>query len=99
MDCWHNLIESSRTPSEVVSNATDYLALWSPNELAPITYGWREVRIESEADIVQVKQWLNDGLAGRLSASPSAGELRGLEDYLWHAAARLGELRPAAQRR
>ncbi len=93
MDCWHREIERSGTEAEVVRSARDFLALWSPRELEPLTLGWREVRIENATDIERVKRWLVEDLPGELSVSPGAADLRELGDYLWHAAARIGEIR------
>lgn len=93
MDCWHREIEHSRTEAEVVGSARDFLALWSPRELEPLTLGWRDLRIESAADIERVKRWAVDELGGELSLVPGARELSPLGDYFWHAAARIGEIR------
>jgi len=94
MDCWHRELERTRTEADVVRNANDFLTLWSPQELAPLTLGWREVRIESATDLERVKRWVVDDLGGTLAVAPEA-PLRELSDYLWHAAARIGEIRAA----
>jgi hypothetical protein len=93
MDCWHHEIERASTEADVVSRARDYLFLWSPRELAPLTLGWRELRIETVADIECMKSWLTEGLAGSLAMVPEAAQLRELKEYLWHAAIRIGEIR------
>jgi hypothetical protein len=91
MDCWHREIDRSGTEDEVVRSAQDFLALWSPRELEPLTLGWREVRIESAADIARMKKWLVDDWSA--SAASGARELRELGDYLWHASVRIEEIR------
>ncbi len=96
MDCWHREIERAGTEAEVVGTASDFLALWSPQELAPLTMGWREVQIESVTDIERMKRWLVEDLGGGVSIAPGASQLRELGDYLWHAAERIGEIRRAA---
>jgi len=93
MQCWHREIERSRTEAEVVGSARDFLALWSPRELEPLTLGWRDLRIESAEDVERVKRWVVEDLGGELSVAPGARELSELGDYLWHAAARIGEIR------
>jgi hypothetical protein len=93
MDCWHREIERSRTEAEVVGSAADFMALWSPRELAPVTLGWRPVSIESAADIERVKKWLVEDLGGGV---PDAEPLRELGDYMWHAASRIREIRLGA---
>jgi hypothetical protein len=90
MDCWHREIERSRTEAEVVGSAADYMALWSPRELAPVTLGWRPASIKNAADLERVKKWVVEDLG---VGDPSAEPLRELGDYLWHAAARIREIR------
>jgi hypothetical protein len=92
MDCWHRELERSGTEADVVQSASDFLALWSPRELEPLTLGWRDLRIEGAADIERMKRWLVDE-AAELAIGPGAGELRELGDYFWHAAMRIEELR------
>lgn len=93
MDCWHLELERATTEADVVKSASDYLFLWAPQELAPVTQGWRDLRIETGADIVRLKSWLIEGLASAHSIAPQAAALRELASYFWHAAARIGEIR------
>jgi hypothetical protein len=93
MDCWHLEIERAATESDVVKSASDYLFLWAPQELAPVTLGWRDLRIETTADIERLKNWLIEGLASAHSIAPNAAALRELASYFWHAAARINEIR------
>jgi hypothetical protein len=96
MDCWHRSIDRAGTEAEVVKSAADYLALWSPRELAPLTLGWRELRLRSGADIERMKRMLIDDLAVDVSAEPDTAHLRDLGDYFWHAASRVGQIRGTA---
>jgi hypothetical protein len=82
MNCWHDEIDRSTTESDVVRGAREYLALWAPGELTALTLGWRELKIESPADIARVKRWLTE--------TPQLPELA---SYFWHAAARIEEIR------
>ena len=93
MDCWHHEIDRAATEADVVKSASDYLFLWAPQELAPVTQGWRDLRIETAADIERLKSWLIDGLASAHSIAPQAAALRELASYFWYAAARIHELR------
>ncbi len=95
MDCWHQAIDKATTESEVVKGASDYLFLWAPQELAPVTQGWRDLRIETVSDIERLKSWLVEGVASAHSIAPQAAELRELASYFWHAAARIREIRRA----
>lgn len=89
MDCWHREIEQSRTEAEVVGSAADFLALWSPQELAPVTMGWRPVNIRNADDVERVKRWLTEDFRCEVSTEP----MRELGDYFWHASARIREIR------
>ncbi|MGZ5073118.1 MAG: hypothetical protein ACXWHB_01895 [Usitatibacter sp.] len=93
MDCWHHEIDHATTEREVVRSAADYLFLWAPQELAPLTLGWRDLRCESAEDVERIKQWLVEGMASTHSASPFAPALRELASYFWHAAFKIQELR------
>jgi hypothetical protein len=93
MDCWHREIERSQTEAEVVRGAGEFLALWSPRELSPVTHGWREVSISNTDDLERLKKWLIEDLGVGVSAQPEAQPLRELGDYLWHASARIREIR------
>ena len=87
MDCWQREIARSRTEAEVVRNAVDFMALWSPGELAPVTMGWRPVKIENADDLERVKKWVVEDVG------PAETPLRELGDYLWYASARIRQIR------
>ena len=93
MDCWRREIGKSRTEAEVVRNAVDFMALWSPRELAPVTRGWRQVDIHSAEDLERVTKWVVEDLPAEAAASPEAEPLRELGEYLWYASARIREIR------
>jgi hypothetical protein len=93
MDCWHHEIDRAPNEAEVVKGAADYLFLWAPQELAPLSLGWRDLRVEDAADVERMKQWLVEGVASAHSISPHAAALRDLASYFWHAAFRIQELR------
>ena len=99
MDCWHHEIDRAATEAEVVKNASDYLFLWAPQELAPVTQGWSDLRIETAADIERLKCWLIEGLAAAHSIAPQAAALRELASYFWHAAARINDIRHSRMHR
>jgi hypothetical protein len=95
MDCWHHEIERASSETEVVRSAADYLFLWAPQELAPLCLGWRDLRIDTAADVERMKQWLVEGVASAHCASPHAAALRELASYFWNAAFKIQELRRA----
>jgi hypothetical protein len=91
MDCWHRELDRLGSESEVVRSASEFLALWSPRELAPLTLGWRDIHVENADDLERMKRWLIEDLG-----APEAGQLRELGDYFWHAAVRIEEIRRSA---
>ena len=93
MDCWHREIARSGTEAEVESTAQDFLSLWSPGELSEVSLGWRPVRIENASDIVRMKKWVVEDLGH----DPTVSHLGELGDYLWHAAARIQEIRAVSR--
>ena len=93
MDCWHREIERSQTEEEVVRGAGEFLSLWSPRELAPVTLGWRPARIASAEDLERLKKWVVEDLGIGAFTRPGAAALRELGDYLWHASARIRAIR------
>lgn len=93
MDCWHREIERSATEAQIVEGASDFLALWSPRELEPVTLGWRDLRIGSAEDVDRMKKWLVEDLDAAHSADPGARQLGELANYFWHASTRISELR------
>lgn len=82
MDCWHDEIDRATTEADVVRQAREYLSLWAPGELAPLTQGWRDLTVNCAADVARVKQWFTE-----------TPHLRELAAYFWHAAARIEEIR------
>jgi len=87
MNCWHDEIDRCITESDVVRGAREYLALWAPCELTPLTLGWRELKVENAADIARLKGWLTE-----------TPQLTELASYVWHAAARIEEIRSSQVR-
>ena len=91
MDCWQREIGRARTEAEVMRNAVEFMVLWSPRELAPVTRGWRQVDIHCAEDLERVTKWVVEDLPAE--ASPDSEPLRELGDYLWYASARIREIR------
>jgi hypothetical protein len=54
MDCWHRELEHSTTEDQILRNAKDYLHLWGRG-IGSLTLGWREVRIDTAADLERWK--------------------------------------------
>ena len=93
MDCWHREIERSQTEDEVVRSTADFLALWSPRELSPVSLGWRPLSMRNADDLERLKKWVIEDLGAGIFTRAGAQPLRELGDYLWHASARIRQIR------
>lgn len=54
MSSWFQQIDAAKTPLEVVTITRDYLATWTPDELAHLPVQCRPGRIKDEQDIDQL---------------------------------------------
>ena len=98
MDCWHHELENAASEAEIMKSATDYLRLWAPRELSPMSLGLEELKIRSTDDIEIVKRRLTDAPAFVDAKTREGAHVRELADYFWRASARIGELRRAGAR-
>ena len=93
MDCWHHELENAASEAEIMKSATDYLRLWTPREMNPMSLGLEELKIRCSEDIETVKRRLSD-VPGYSDAKTREGaHMRELTEYFWRASARIGELR------
>jgi hypothetical protein len=54
MSSWFQQIDAAKSPSEIVTITRDYLATWTPDELARLPEQCRPGRIRDEQDIDQL---------------------------------------------
>ena len=94
MQSWLKEIDRARTEAEVVATTRDYLALWSPTELARFPEDCRQIRIDTQADIARGRDRLHDGYA-RAGADEVSERLQDLVTLVARANERLGEIRTA----
>lgn len=92
MQTWLKEIDRARTEAEVVATTRDYVALWSPTELAHFPEDCRTIRIDTQADIARWRDKLADGYV-RARASDVPERLQDLVTLVARADERLGELR------
>jgi len=92
MQSWIRDLDRARTEAEVVATTRDYLALWSPTELARFPEECRSIRIDTEADIARWRDKLAAGYA-RARDTDAPERLQDLVTLVARASERLGELR------
>ena len=93
MDCWHHELENAASEAEIMKSATDYLRLWTPREMSPMSLGLEELKIRSTDDIETVKRRLSDSPVYTEAKTRDGAHMRELTAYFWRASARIGELR------
>lgn len=98
MESWLKDIEGARNEAEVVRHTRDYCSLLHPRDLAPLPTGYRELSIESGADIAVAREKLARGYAEARVHASEVHHLRSLMAVLASAAERLAELQRAAPR-
>ena len=98
MDCWHHELENASSEAEIMKSATDYLRLWAPRQLSPMSIGLADLKIRCTDDIETVKQRLSDTPAYTDVKTRDGAHVRELAEYFWRASARIVELRRAPLR-
>lgn len=93
MDCWHDELENAASEAEIMKSATDYLRLWAPREMHPMSLGLEELKIRCTDDIETVKRRLSDSPDFCKTKAREGAHVRELTEYFWRAAARIDELR------
>lgn len=92
MQSWLRELDRASTEAEVVATTRDYLALWSPTELALFPEDCRQIRIDTQADIARWRDRLADGYA-RARGGDVPARLQDLVTLVARANERLGEIR------
>ncbi len=92
MQSWLRELDRAHTEAEVVATTRDYVALWSPTELAQFPEDCRQIRIDTQADIARWRDKLADGYA-RARAGEVSTRLQDLVTLVARADERLGEIR------
>ncbi len=96
MIAWYHLLEDANSTLEVVAVARDYLASWSPQDIARLPLACRPGKLRDESDIGV----LHDALIDEYRTSQASGEelarLQELTSFMVRATLRLAELSNAA---
>lgn len=92
MIAWYHLLDSATSPLEVVSVSRDYIASWTPQELAYLPVDCRPGKLRDRSDI----EFLHDKLVDEYRDSHASGEaltrLQELTSFIVRAAIRIAEL-------
>ena len=92
MSSWFQQIDAAKTPFEVVNITRDYLATWTPDELARLPVQCRPGRIKDEQDIDQLHVFLVEEYGrGRLS-DDALSALQRITSFIVRASVRIAQL-------
>lgn len=92
MVSWFALIDRSKSPGEVVRVARDFIATWTPEELARIPESCRPGKISDAGDIESLHGCLVEEYRGSRATGPALKSLQELTSFVVRASIRLSEL-------
>ena len=92
MTSWHDAISHAPDRKALAALVNDYLAMWSPAEMARLPANCRPDRIRGVEDIAYWRQILSDRYCSGAVHDQDSGTLSRLIGFLNAAAERLGEL-------
>ena len=95
MVSWFALLDSAKTPFEVVGVARDFLATWTPEELGRIPESCRPGKLRDETDIESLHGCLVEDYRRSRATGPALKSLQELTSFVVRASIRLAELSEA----
>jgi hypothetical protein len=98
MIVWYHLIDDARRPLEVVAIARDYIASWTPQELARLPAACRPGKLRDEEDIEMLHSRLVDEYRNTRASGEELSYLQQLMSFLVRASIRIAELRDGPPR-
>ncbi|HXF81111.1 MAG TPA: hypothetical protein VN598_19735 [Usitatibacter sp.] len=92
MVTWYRLLDNARNSLEVVAVARDYLATWTPGELALLPPHARPGRLREERDVEELHSTLVEEYRGTIATGPKLDALQRLTTFMVRATIRIAEL-------
>ncbi len=89
---WFRQIDSAKTIGEVLSIARDYIATWTPEELARLPQPCRPGRMRDEADLEHLHGILVEEYRHNRSAGEDLAALQRLTSFVVRASVRVAQL-------
>lgn len=93
MIAWYHQIDDAKSPLEVVAITRDYLASWTPRELARLPAACRPGKLRDEEDIELLHSRLVDEYRNTRASGEELSSLQQLTSLLVRASIRIAELR------
>jgi hypothetical protein len=92
MSTWHRQIDDAKSVAEVVSIARDFLATWTPAELAQLPPDCRPGKIRDETDIAEIHSRLAEEYRTTRASGDELTTLQVLTSFMVRASVRIAEL-------
>ena len=92
MSSWFQQIDAAKSPFEVVTIARDYLATWTPDELALLPVQCRPGRIKDEQDIDQLHVRLVEEYGRSRLTGEALAALQRMTSFIVRASVRIAQL-------
>jgi hypothetical protein len=92
MSNWHRQIDDAKSVAEAVSIARDFLATWSPEELARLPMRCRPGRIRDELDIAELHGRLADEYRTTRASGDELTTLQVLTSFMVRVSVRIAQL-------
>ena len=92
MVTWYRLLDNAKHPLEVVAVARDYLATWTPEEIARLPADVRPGKLRDERDIEELHSMLVDQYRNTAATGLALDALQRLTTFMVRAVIRISEL-------
>jgi hypothetical protein len=92
MISWFAQLENAQTATAVVAIVRDYLALWSPEEIALLPLGVRPGRIRDASDVADLHSLLVEEYRKTRSSGDALAALQRLTGFCTRASLRIAQL-------
>lgn len=89
---WFQQIDASKSPSEVVAVTRDYLATWTPEELARLPAPCRPGRVKDAQDVEQLHVNLVEEYGRNRLSGDSLSALQRITGFIVRASVRIAQL-------
>jgi hypothetical protein len=92
MSTWHRQIDDAASVAEVVSIARDFLATWTPQELARLPAECRPGKIRDESDIAELHARLAEEYRTTRASGDELTTLQLITSFMVRTSVRIAEL-------
>ena len=92
MSSWYGQIQAAASIGEVVAIVRDYIALWSPEEIALLPVDVRPGHVRDASDVTELHERLVEEYRGTRADGEALALLQRLTGFLVRASLRMAEL-------